>query len=953
MLLKEERSYLFYKNIILNYQTNKKETIDFAIMNIQFFQNEIENDNNKLELFYKIDNLLCEKRYDINIDNGIKLWNRVFKLVKLGLTEYTSFEHINSKSPKVFLSFTTCKRIDLFQQTVNSLLKHCEDISIVDYWFCVDDNSSRNDRNKMKELYPWIDYYEKNTEEKGHRKSMNLIYDKLVELKPTYWIHVEDDFLFHHKMPYIILGIEGLRHLTSVNVKQIVFNINYGETINDYKIFGHTIISNQNFILHNHNKNNETRYLNCQYWPNYSFRPSIIDVSTIIELGNFDTLNTFFEIDYANKWTVAGYKTAFFNRITCRHIGRLTSDRNNDTFKNAYKLNNENQFCQEDNKDKTSPIKIINLERRQDRKDQTIEKLSAAGFSSYEFIKAVDGKNLESTDYIINLFKDNDFRNRRGVIGCALSHYNLWKRLLEDENNDYYLVLEDDFTLCRDFKSKIEKIELELKEKELIFLGYHMFEKSREKVKDVYDIDSKDTLIFHLNKNLYIGGTFAYSINKVGAKNLIEYINKNGIKHGIDYLMKIADNLNSHESRPHLFFSEWNEGGKEIDTDIQNDRDCLNFDYLKDYYLDKFIFCENLDQIHNDMFFARDLLGNMLKKAYENDNCVGVNSLGFFKNKVLVNELAPSKYLGKDDGIYIKRDYILKQVEIKRIKMLCNWTTSEKLCKEWSNMCEDAKNMRWKNIQLTWSNNPEEIDYYVIINKPLSDEDYYDPKKTIIFHMEPWVYDESKLWGVKTWKEWSNPDGFYKVISHKTNLNNVQWCIDLPSTGDLEKIVKIDRISSICSNKNFDIGHILRNNFIKHLDSLNIIDVFSKENYNNLKSSYVGPLLGDNKLNGLIQYKYYFMAENNCEYNYATEKIWEPILCECLCFYWGCPNLENYIDERAFVRLPLEDVEKSAEIIKKAIDEDWHTKRLPYIREAKTKILNELGFFPILTKLTM
>jgi hypothetical protein len=93
------------------------------------------------------------------------------------------------------------------------------------------------------------------------------------------------------------------------------------------------------------------------------------------------------------------------------------------------------------------------------------------------------------------------------------------------------------------------------------------------------------------------------------------------------------------------------------------------------------------------------------------------------------------------------------------------------------------------------------------------------------------------------------------------------------------------------------------------------------------------------------------MAENNSEYNYATEKIWEPILCECLCFYWGCPNLEDYIDSRAFIRLPLEDLEKSAQIMKQAIDEDWYAQRLPYIREAKEKIMNELGFFPNLKKM--
>ena len=35
------------------------------------------------------------------------------------------------------------------------------------------------------------------------------------------------------------------------------------------------------------------------------------------------------------------------------------------------------------------------------------------------------------------------------------------------------------------------------------------------------------------------------------------------------------------------------------------------------------------------------------------------------------------------------------------------------------------------------------------------------------------------------------------------------------------------------------------------------------------------------------------LPENNIEHNYVTEKFWEPILSECLVFYYGCPNLTN------------------------------------------------------------
>ena len=51
-------------------------------------------------------------------------------------------KNIKHPATTVFLSFTTCKRLDLFEKTVNSLLLYCEDIDTVDYFFCVDDNSS-------------------------------------------------------------------------------------------------------------------------------------------------------------------------------------------------------------------------------------------------------------------------------------------------------------------------------------------------------------------------------------------------------------------------------------------------------------------------------------------------------------------------------------------------------------------------------------------------------------------------------------------------------------------------------------------------------------------------------------------------------------------------------------------------------------------------------------------
>lgn len=248
---------------------------------------------------------------------------------------------------RIIITFTTCKRLDLFRQTVNSILNMWNDVHMIDYWYCVDDNSSESDRNKMRNEYPWIDFYMKDESEKGHRASMNIIWNKLTETRPEYWIHMEDDFLFHTPDSYVNKATQMMvdSRNSGYNVRQILYNRNYGETINDYKMQGHRVLRNMthDVALHQH-KTGEFPYGNCHYWPHYSFRPSIIDVNAILILGNYDSPNQFFEMDYANRWKSLGFLSGFYNQITNRHIGRLTSERDDKSQPNAYELNDENQF---------------------------------------------------------------------------------------------------------------------------------------------------------------------------------------------------------------------------------------------------------------------------------------------------------------------------------------------------------------------------------------------------------------------------------------------------------------------------------------------------------------------------------------------------------------------------------------------------------------------------------
>lgn len=274
----------------------------------------------------------------------------------------------NNSKPNVVLTITSCKRLDLFSKTINSLLTTWLDIDKIDYFICIDDNSSNEDRKNMLKNYPFFKFIFKKENEKGHLTSMNMIWDKLNELKPKYWIHLEDDWLFFKPDNYVQKSISFLEKYREQNIHQILFNKGYGEIIDDFNLVGGQILDTEkSFYLHIKDEPNLAGR-NSAYWPHYSFRPSMIRTDKILKLGNFTSPNTFFERDYADKYFSKGYLSAFFNEITCIHTGRLTSERNNSDKKNAYQLNGISQFTdnennqqvQQNNQTKNIQIKKIN-----------------------------------------------------------------------------------------------------------------------------------------------------------------------------------------------------------------------------------------------------------------------------------------------------------------------------------------------------------------------------------------------------------------------------------------------------------------------------------------------------------------------------------------------------------------------------------------------------------------
>ena len=361
---KYKEAYNLLKPTVLNdkndYNINEKL---FKLFNVSEIYDLLVYDKDTLKLFYSLDNHtfssflfspnITSRKYMVSQHE--KIWNHLFHSNKYLLTKYDS-NIINNilktnsmydlfpetyKTDGVVFTITSCKRLPLFKQTMNSFIKHCTDLDKICDWICVDDNSSEEDRQEMAELYPFMEfiYLDEKRNKKGHALGMQEIYSVLLG-RPgyKYWIHLEDDFLFYKNFEYITIGIQELE--TNQNVSQIMFNINYAERFEDYELYGEQIKPESFIREHVHEPHGSYSYRNNHYWPHYSLRPSILRVEDVLDVGDFKN-KPGFEREYANRFQKK-YKTGFFPCITSHHIGRQTA--HTGILKNAYQLNSMKQF---------------------------------------------------------------------------------------------------------------------------------------------------------------------------------------------------------------------------------------------------------------------------------------------------------------------------------------------------------------------------------------------------------------------------------------------------------------------------------------------------------------------------------------------------------------------------------------------------------------------------------
>ena len=198
---------------------------------------------------------------------------------------------------------------------------------------------------------------------------------------------------------------------------------------------------------------------------------------------------------------------------------------------------------------------VINLEHRKDR----LEKFYGAHPFLKDYVYRVDafhGNKLILDKNMVDLFRNNDFKWKKGVIGCALSHYKLWTELNNSELSNSYLILEDDVVLDPEFLYKWRAIaHLMPSDTDIVFLGgvlppnKHALPAFTEPVNSAFAKVKMMQLGASMRRYFHFC-TYSYIITKQGAKKLCKLIEEKGIFTSIDHMM-----VNHGDSLLNIYFT--------------------------------------------------------------------------------------------------------------------------------------------------------------------------------------------------------------------------------------------------------------------------------------------------------------------------------------------------------------------------------------------------------------
>lgn len=273
-----------------------------------------------------------------------------------------------------------------------------------------------------------------------------------------------------------------------------------------------------------------------------------------------------------------------------------------------------------------------------------------------------------------------------------------------------------------------------------------------------------------------------------------------------------------------------------------------------------------------------------------------------------------------------------------------------------------GNNSQWGKCRFTFDANVNKYDWLVVYHdlpreaKSASIERLHcPPEKTILITGEPssitvygsyflnqfgLVITSQEPWAIK------HPN----IIFTQPGL---VWYYGAPRDRNKKKILTYDEIrqiapisktktiSTVCSIRQGRLTlHYRRYNFTNELiTKIPELDIYGH-----------GVKAINDKAEALDAYKYHIVIENHVYPHHLTEKLPDAFLGYTLPFYHGCPNATDYFPTESFIPINIDNFDRTVEVIRSTIANNEYKDRLPYIIEARKRVLEEYNLFAVLER---
>lgn len=155
-----------------------------------------------------------------------------------------------------------------------------------------------------------------------------------------------------------------------------------------------------------------------------------------------------------------------------------------------------------------------------------------------------------------------------------------------------------------------------------------------------------------------------------------------------------------------------------------------------------------------------------------------------------------------------------------------------------------------------------------------------------------------------------------------------------------QPVEKTRPISTVCSQRMGNITlHSTRVKFTARLkNEIPELDIFGHG---------VKPM--DDKAEALDSYQFHIAVENHVYKHHITEKLPDAFLGFTVPFYHGAPNASDYFPPESFIPIDINDYDRSRQIIQHHLNNKEYADRLPYIIEARRRVVEEQNLFSVLS----